>query len=332
MMFRCARAAAAGLAALTLSAFQAAPPQLPPRLAALADDVEAARAFDYMALKAEGADLKALSDAVHMRTRVDSDSRRCFTEAEGVLQAELAGAALAADAAEAAADRSAAEAAWERWEAFGEGVMAGAPVAGPPFSHVAERVALAEAASDPRVRELLRRAARDQLIRRGWEAGDIVWETPPTPGARSRFESRLAARMCETDGENTAWLKADVAANGWFRISGHGEEASRAAWLMAQHADRDRAFQRQVLGLLEPLVAAGETDASSYAYLHDRVAVGANQPQRYGTQGRCAARNVWEPFDLEQPERVDEFREQVEIGPLADYAAHMNQLCADFGG
>ena len=331
-MFRFARAAAAALAALTLSAFQAAPPQLPPRLAALAGDVEAARTFDYMALKAEGADLKALSDAVYMRARVDSDSRRCFTEAERILQAELAGAALAADAAEAAADRSAAEAAWGRWEAFGDSIMAGAPVAGPPFSYVAERVALAEAATDPRVRELLRRAARDQLIRRGWEAGDPVWETPPTPGARSRFESRVAARMCETDGENTAWLKADVAANGWFLISAHGEDASRAAWLMVQHADRDRAFQRHVLGLLEPLVEAGETDPSNYAYLHDRVAVGANRPQRYGTQGQCAARNVWEPFALEAPERVDELRDDVDIGPLADYVARMHRFCADFEG
>lgn len=328
-MSRFARAAAAGLAALTLSAFQAAPPQLPPRLAALADDVEAARAFDYMALKAEGADLKALSDAVYMRARVDNDSRRCLTEAEGVLQAELAGAALAADAAEAAADRSAAEAAWRRWEAFGEGVMAGAPVAGPPFSHVAERVALAESATDPRVRELLRRAARDQLIRRGWEAGDVVWETPPTPGARSRFESRLAARMCETDGENTAWFKADVAANGWFRISGHGEEASRAAWLLAQHADRDRPFQRHVLGLLEPLVESGEVGASNYAYLFDRVAVAGDRPQRYGTQGRCISAGIWEPFPLEDAGIVETLREAVEIGSLADYQTHMGQYCTD---
>lgn len=329
-MFRFARTVATGLAALTLSAFQAAPPELPPRLAALADDVEAARAFDYMALKAEGADLRVLSDAVYMRGWIDADTQRCLTEGEAELQANLAAAAEAADAAVYRADLGSAHAAWARWRAFDERLMAGGPAAGPPFSYVAERVALAESATDPRVRELLRRAARDQLIRRGWEAGADVWEEPPSPGARSRFQSRLARQMCETDGDNTAWLKADVAANGWFLISAHGEDASRAAWLMVQHADRDRAFQREVLGLLQPLVEAGETDPSNYAYLHDRVAVGANRPQRYGTQGKCAARSVWEPFALEAPERVDELRDDVDIGPLADYAAHMNRLCADF--
>ena len=62
--------------ALSLSAFQAAPPQLPPRLAALADDSAAARAFDYMALKAEGADLRALSVAAYLRGRIDADTQR----------------------------------------------------------------------------------------------------------------------------------------------------------------------------------------------------------------------------------------------------------------
>ena len=93
-MFRFTRALSAGLAALTLSAFQAAPPELPPRLAALAEDAAAARSFDYMALKAEGADLKALSDAVYMRSRIDGDSRRCLTEAETILQTELAAAIM----------------------------------------------------------------------------------------------------------------------------------------------------------------------------------------------------------------------------------------------
>lgn len=331
-MLRFARTLAAGLAALTLSAFQVAPPALPETLEALANDADAARSFDYMALKATGADLKALSGAVYMRGRIDRDRQRCLTEAETVLQTELAAAGEASSPEAFAVDRAAADAAWARWIAFGEGVMAGQPVAEPPFSHVADRVRMAEAATDPRVRELLRRAARDQLLRRGWEANDEAWPEPPTPGARSRFNSLLGKQACLIDSDNTEWLKADVAANGWYRISAHGEAASGAAWLMAQHADRDRAFQREVLALLEPLVEAGETSASNYAYLHDRLAVGQNRPQRYGTQGRCVARGVWAPNDLEDPARVQALRDEVEIGSLAEYTAHMHQYCADFTG
>ncbi len=321
------------LAAVLLTGFQTPPPSLPPQLAALAEDAQAARTFDYMALKAEGADLRSLSDAVHVRTASANGSRRCLTEPELILVTELVGATSAPDQATLDADRAATDAAWTRWLAFGETVMTGAPIAEPPYSHVAEMAAKAEAESDPRVRELLRRAARDQVIRRGWEVGAEVWgQTPPSPGTRARFEARLSQQMCETDGDNTAWLKADLAANGWYRRSVFGDVPSRSAWLMIQHADRDPAFQREMLSLLEPLAAEKEVEPWDVALLFDRVAVNAGRPQRYGSQGRCVARNVWGPQTLEDEARVDEFRASMELPPLADYAGHMNRYCADFTG
>ena len=331
-MLRLTRGLAAGLLALGLMAFQARPPALPETLAGLAEDAAAARSFDYMAFKATGADLKALSDAVYMRGRIDADSQRCLTEAETVLRTELAAAAVTPTAEASDADRAAADAAWDRWIAFGEGVMAGAPVAEPPFSYVADRVRMAGEATDPRVHELLRRAARDQLLRRGWDVGNQPWSEPPTPGAKSRFVSRLSDQACRIDSENTEWLKTDVAAHGWYRISVEGEAASSAAWLMAQHADRDRPFQRHVLAMLEPLAEAGEASLSNYAYLYDRLAVAADRPQRYGTQGRCVSKGVWEPNALEDPDRVEALRDEAQIGSLAEYTAHMHQYCADFEG
>jgi len=331
-MFRFAKAVAAVSAVLFLAAFQAGPPELPTRLAVLAEDAAAAQTFDYMALKAEGADLKAMSDAVHMRARIDADRRRCLNEAETILQMELAAALEAATVEAFEADRAAADAAWARWVTFGEGVMAGQPVAEPPFSHVADSFRKAEEATDPRVRELLRRAARDQLLRNGWDAASQPWPEPPTAGALSRFNSRLGQQVCLIDTENTEWLKADVAAHGWYRISVHGETASRAAWLMAQHADRDRPFQHEVLALLEPLVETGEVSLSNYAYLYDRIAVSEDRPQRYGTQGLCVAKGVWAPNALEDPEQVEALRDKARIGSLADYTAHMHRLCADFEG
>ena len=37
--------------------------------------------------------------------------------------------------------------------------------------------------------------------------------------------------MCDIDRDNTAWLRADLAANGWYRISAFHPSASNAAWL-----------------------------------------------------------------------------------------------------
>jgi hypothetical protein len=331
-MLRFATLAAAALL-MAVQASPPAPPQLPSQLLAVLDDVQAARAFDYMALKAEGADLRALSDAVYRRTTPPGGgNRRCLTPAEAEVRSSLIAAIPASDAAAFDDDRAAAAEAWGRWSLFAEGMANGHVATEPPFSWVSERYAGAGAATDPRVRELLTRTARDQLIRRAFDGGPQVWGAL-SPGAKERMDTRLSLQMCETDGENTVWLKADIAANGWYLISTTGEDASKAAWLMAQHADRDPAFQKHVLSILEPLVVTGEASAANFAYLWDRVAaLSDHRPQRFGTQGRCVAKNVWAPFDLEDPDRVEALRAEADIGSLAEYAAHMGRYCADFAG
>lgn len=142
----------------------------------------------------------------------------------------------------------------------------------------------------------------------------------------------LGRRICNIDGDNTAWLKADIAANGWYRISSTGAASDNAAWLLSQHADRNPEFQREVLAILEPLVALKETSPSSYAYLTDRVAVNEQRPQRYGTQGNCVAKDVWAPDELEDPDHVQARRDEVKLGSLVEYTAHMHRYCADFAG
>jgi hypothetical protein len=322
-------------AAVLLMAVQAASPPrptLPPQLAALAEDVQAARAFDYMALKDEGADLTALSDAVYLRTvPAGGGERRCLTQAEAEVQMGLAAAAIAPDRATFDDDRAAASDAWGKWGLFTEGLANGQVATEPPFSHVSSRYAEAAAEANPRIRNLLGRTARDQAVRHAFYAGTQVWGEL-SPGAKGRMDTRLNVQMCETDGDNTAWLKADIAVNGWYRISVFGDVPSRAAWLMIQHADREPPFQQEMLALLEPLALEKEVEPWDVALLYDRVAMNTGRPQRYGSQGRCVARNVWGPQPLEDEARVDEFRASVELPPLAEYAAHMHRYCADFDG
>lgn len=329
-MLRFAIIAVAGL----LTAFQAAPPdrpQLTPQLEALVEDVPAARTFDYMALKAEGVDLTAQSDAVFRRAVTPEGPQRCLTEAEAEIQENLAAAMAAPDRATFDDERAAAAEAWGKWMLFAEGLENGRVATEEPFKWVSDRYTRLKEETNPRSIELLRRTARDQLYRHGWTGGEQVWG-PLAPGVKGRVMARLSRATCLTDRDNTEWLKADVAANGWYTIPANGERASSSAWLMAQHADRDRDFQRHVLALMEPLVATGEVSRNNYAYLWDRVAVGENRPQRYGTQGRCVAKDVWAPNDLEDPDRVEALRAEADIGTLAEYAAHMHRYCADFTG
>jgi hypothetical protein len=63
------------------------------------------------------------------------------------------------------------------------------------------------------------------------------------------------ARLMAVDADNTAWLKGVIDQSGWPEQSMVGDEAARAAWLLAQHADRDPAAQRRFLQCLEAAVA-----------------------------------------------------------------------------
>lgn len=70
----------------------------------------------------------------------------------------------------------------------------------------------------------------------------------------------------------------------WPKISEVGIEASVAAFVIAQHADHDPAFQRKCLNLLEKAALEGEAHPAAVAFLTDRILVNEKQTQLYGTQ------------------------------------------------
>lgn len=120
---------------------------------------------------------------------------------------------------------------------------------------------------------------------------------------------------------NEDWLRSAIAKNGWFDISRYGAEASQAAWLLVQHADHDPAWQRSVLTMLEPKTRNGDFQPNYYAYLKDRVAVNAGEPQYFGTQGHCVGKGDWQPFPVAEPEKLDERRASAGLEPIAKYRA-----------
>lgn len=133
------------------------------------------------------------------------------------------------------------------------------------------------------------------------------------------------ATLQAVDTRNTARLKQIIEAHGWPTIAQVGEDAANAAWLLAQHADADPAFQREVLALMAVAVDAGQASASNYAYLWDRV----HDPQRYGTQGRCVGPGQWAPRAIESPDGVDDRRAGAGLPPMADYIARVSGHCPD---
>lgn len=123
--------------------------------------------------------------------------------------------------------------------------------------------------------------------------------------------------MREADGENLPWLKAVIAERGWPGASLVGPDGANAAWLLAQHADADPAFQRQCLELLTVAVEAGEATGRQLAYLTDRVLLAEGEQQEYGTQfvGRGGR---WVPHNLRDPDGVDARRAAAGLGTIAE--------------
>lgn len=113
-----------------------------------------------------------------------------------------------------------------------------------------------------------------------------------------------------------------MAAYGWPTAALVGEDAARAAWLVAQHADRQLGVQRRALALMGDAVASGSASARDLAFLEDRTRVNAGRPQVYGTQiAGMADDGSPLPWPCEDAERMDERRAEVGIEPFDAYVS-----------
>lgn len=109
--------------------------------------------------------------------------------------------------------------------------------------------------------------------------------------------------------------------HGWPTADLVGEDAARAAWLIAQHADRQLEVQRRALHLLEEAVAAGRAGLRELAFLRDRTLVNDGRKQIYGTQIAGVKDGAPVPWPCEEPELVDERRAEAGIEPFDEYVA-----------
>jgi hypothetical protein len=166
-------------------------------------------------------------------------------------------------------------------------------------------------------RELLARCSEDQRIR--------TLVRPPAGQHTARLPDEVAAQWQRVDEDNTRWLADVVSARGWPGRTTAGEDGAAAAWLLAQHADRDPARQQRYLDALRGAAGQGEASPSHLAYLEDRVRVNAGRPQLYGTQFTETGGEV-RPSPIEDPHRLDERRAEAGLEPFADYEARVRTL------
>lgn len=166
------------------------------------------------------------------------------------------------------------------------------------------------AIANPALRdELLRLAADDQRARASLGCGGEADAGGPS--------------LAEVDRDNTARLRAIVEEHGWPTVALVGSDGARAAWLLAQHADHDVAWQKRALALMEPHAESGQASPIDLAYLTDRVRVNEGRPQLFGTQFH-EVDGKRQPSPIEDPEGVDARRESLGMRTMRAYTKFVN--------
>lgn len=134
-----------------------------------------------------------------------------------------------------------------------------------------------------------------------------------------------AEKMQAIDEKNTARLKQIIAQHGWPGKALVGDDGAHDAWLLVQHADKDREFQKKCLGMLKAAVEKKEASGKDLAYLTDRVLTGEGKKQLYGTQF-IQKDGKFEAQPIEDPANVDKRRAEVGLGTLAEYEQKLREV------
>jgi hypothetical protein len=129
----------------------------------------------------------------------------------------------------------------------------------------------------------------------------------------------------DIDRKNTVRMKEIIKKHGWPGKSLVGDDGAHAAWLLVQHADEDREFQKRCLTLLERAVQAKQASGIDLAYLTDRVLVAENKKQVYGTQFRSVDGKL-EPNPIEDEKNVDRRRKEVGLPSMDEYRKMMAEM------
>lgn len=154
--------------------------------------------------------------------------------------------------------------------------------------------------------ELIALADEDQsLLRSVKEAGELEDEGYH-PGLKRLHE------------RNTNRAKEIIARHGWPAISLVGEDGSDAMWLIVQHSVLDPEFMLSCVPELESLVNQNEAKGWQLAFLQDRALMLQGKPQIYGTQHVLDDDGNLKPYQLADPESVDERRSAVGLEPLEE--------------
>lgn len=139
------------------------------------------------------------------------------------------------------------------------------------------------------------------------------------PRNQQRVDS-LIAEMQKTDSINQKEI-CDILDTRGFAGKETVGDACAVYWLIIQHAPV--ALQKKYFPLFVEAMNRGDIAKSQVAMMDDRIAMFEGRPQKYGSQIVEDEQGRRVVYRLLDPEKVDEWRKQMELNPLADYMKEM---------
>ncbi|MFD2543731.1 DUF6624 domain-containing protein [Lacinutrix gracilariae] len=125
----------------------------------------------------------------------------------------------------------------------------------------------------------------------------------------------------EKDSINLIKIVKILDERGWLGANVIGNSGNSTLFLVIQHSPLE--VQEKYLPMMREAVKIGNANSSSLALLEDRVSLRKGGKQIYGSQvGRDKETGEYYVLPLENPEKVNERRTQVGLGPIEDYISN----------
>jgi hypothetical protein len=172
----------------------------------------------------------------------------------------------------------------------------------------------------------------EELRREILELGQRDEETRTRLLKEGRLFDGYAEEMERVHLDNAARFSTILDIHGWPGISLVGDDCVQVAWVIAQHAISSPEFQQRCLTHLERAVEIGDAPPAHLAFLTDRIRFNQRVPQRYGTVFDWDEEGEISPWQIEEPETVDQRRAEVGLPPLADALETLRKEVAIEGG
>ncbi len=167
--------------------------------------------------------------------------------------------------------------------------------------------------------ELIKMYINDQIAR-GGNMDNVI-----SKYKLSKEEAVKTADAMSIDEENRNKLKGIFAKYGFPTKKMVGNDAMNGVFLMIQHSDNDKVWQKSQLPNIELAVKKGDMDGQSYAYLYDRIKINSGEKQLYGTQFSKVdpVNKMAELAATEDLENLDRRRMEIGMMPIETYRAFM---------